>query len=61
MDEWIHGVHNLEVLGNENVGLMLAGQHADDFGDATGASPVVGKGMLRADAKDVGRGRAGEW
>ena len=46
VDQRVHRVDNLEVLGDEYVGLLLARKDANDFGKATLMGPVIAEGVL---------------
>lgn len=56
VDHGINRIDGIEVLCDEDVGLVLGRQDANDFGESSSTGPVVGKGMVGAKAEE-GRAR----
>lgn len=54
VDVRVHGVYGLEIPAEQDVGLDFLGEDRDHFGESTLTRPVVGEGVLGADAEDVG-------
>jgi hypothetical protein len=42
----IYGVDGIEVLVDQDIGLLFSGEYADDLGKTAATRPVVGKGVL---------------